>query len=813
MSGTSIVLIPINETTFEYLNRYGRSWLTKVTSPSGLTAEFTYDSKGNCTSAKGPNNETWTLTPNTQNLLSKITDPLSHETNFSYDSRANLSTVTNALSHDTGIEYDDLDLPNKITDALTHDSNYQNNGDGATKQLTDNRSKTYQFEYQDRFLRNKLKFPGGSQNASAYDLNQRLSTWTNRTGTVVTISRDDAGRMINRSWTGGYGVSYTYDDAGRITQADSTYPWITLHKSYDYDSEGRVSTVTLEGRTATLHYDTNNRLSQMDYPAGFSVNYAYDSDGRLYTATLGATVLATYGYNTKGQLATVTTGNGVVTTYTHDELNRVTAISAASGATVLWASGYGYDAIGNRTYATGLYGGTGGDAYQYDNLGQLTGVKYNTATASSGYASATSPASTETTAYDAAGNRSSQTIGSTTTSYTVNDLNQYTQAGGCNPTYDGCGNMNLYNPDGNDDWDLTYSPFGQLIGAESPDFQISYAYDAFGNRAYEKSNGVYSRKLLHVGSQLLDCYETPSGGGSAITKSYVYGPGIDHPICEITGNAATTKYLLQDANANVVALISAAGAVTERYTYDAWGKPTVYDASWTVQGSAPQSRFLFTGRDYDAETGLYHYRTRAYSPKIGRFLQPDKIDFSGADLNLYRYVSNNPINFVDPLGMNSSCRLPTMDKGEGDDEDRDGDGDKNKDDDNDGVDQDRDGHDGDGPPEPGDEDYVDRSMEELGRKILQSQLEAAEFLSNFIGIGGILTSLERAAAKAAAKDAFRKEAGDMIKRVLRDTRTGGTNRIKGVGVKGGNTSYRPKLDGNYTVTPASGKASQAQHFP
>ncbi|MDD5199547.1 MAG: hypothetical protein PHC88_07050 [Terrimicrobiaceae bacterium] len=399
-----------------------------------------------------------------------------------------------------------------------------------------------------------------------------------------------------------------------------------------------------------LHYDTNNRLSQMDYPAGFSVNYAYDNDGRLYTATLGATVLATYGYNTKGQLATVTTGNGAVTTYTYDELNRVTAISAASGATVLWASGYGYDAIGNRTYGTGLYGGTGGDAYQYDNLGQLTGVKYHTATASSGYASATSPASTETTAYDAAGNRASRTVGSTTTSYTANDLNQYTAITSESPAYDGMGNLTSA-----DGWTLGYSPLGQLVSASKTGAPTqTYGFDAFGNRAYEESSGNYSRKLLYVGRQPFDSYETPSGGGTAVAKSYVFGPGIDHPICEVTGNAATINYQLQDVNGNVVALIDAAGAVTERYTYDAWGKPTVYDASWTVQGSAPQSRFLFTGRDYDAETGLYHYRTRAYSPKVGRFLQPDMMDFFGGDLNIYRYVSNNPTNFWDPLGL-SAC--------------------------------------------------------------------------------------------------------------------------------------------------------------
>jgi len=64
----------------------------------------------------------------------------------------------------------------------------------------------------------------------------------------------------------------------------------------------------------------------------------------------------------------------------------------------------------------------------------------------------------------------------------------------------------------------------------------------------------------------------------------------------------------------------------------------------------PATPFLFTGREYDAVTGLYHYRTRAYSPDLGRFLQPDSIDFGGGDVNLYRYVLNNPANYRDPEG-------------------------------------------------------------------------------------------------------------------------------------------------------------------
>lgn len=64
-----------------------------------------------------------------------------------------------------------------------------------------------------------------------------------------------------------------------------------------------------------------------------------------------------------------------------------------------------------------------------------------------------------------------------------------------------------------------------------------------------------------------------------------------------------------------------------------------------------ERRFLFTAREWDVETGLYHYRARAYSPELGRFLQQDPIAFLGGDLNLLKYVSNGPVNSRDPLGL------------------------------------------------------------------------------------------------------------------------------------------------------------------
>ena len=104
---------------------------------------------------------------------------------------------------------------------------------------------------------------------------------------------------------------------------------------------------------------------------------------------------------------------------------------------------------------------------------------------------------------------------------------------------------------------------------------------------------------------------------------------------------AATNHFLADHLGSTNALTDSTGAITSSATYDSFGNPTGNLAT----------RYGFTGRENDATTGVMHYRARFYDPKLGRFTSEDPIGFAGGDVNLYGYVSNNPVNFRDPSGL------------------------------------------------------------------------------------------------------------------------------------------------------------------
>jgi RHS repeat-associated protein len=104
---------------------------------------------------------------------------------------------------------------------------------------------------------------------------------------------------------------------------------------------------------------------------------------------------------------------------------------------------------------------------------------------------------------------------------------------------------------------------------------------------------------------------------------------------------------------SVIALTDDTGTILERYAYDAYGEPVVLNGSGTViSGSAEDNRYTYTGREWDADLALYHFRARMYDPKAGRFLGRDPLGFvDGA--NVYRAYFH--LLGTDPQG--TGCKI------------------------------------------------------------------------------------------------------------------------------------------------------------
>ena len=140
-------------------------------------------------------------------------------------------------------------------------------------------------------------------------------------------------------------------------------------------------------------------------------------------------------------------------------------------------------------------------------------------------------------------------------------------------------------------------------------------------------------------------------GSDNLLRKFIYGPGIDEPICIIdVGDSNAVYHYHFDGLGSVVALSDVNNVIVESYSYDVFGAPTIYDANQTeISASAIGNPYMFTARRADDETALYYYRARYYAFDIGRFLQTDPVGYYGG-LNMYTYCGNNPVAYVDPLG-------------------------------------------------------------------------------------------------------------------------------------------------------------------
>ncbi|MCK4981820.1 MAG: RHS repeat-associated core domain-containing protein [Victivallaceae bacterium] len=410
----------------------------------------------------------------------------------------------------------------------------------------------------------------------------------------------------------------------------------------------------------TIEFYTGVNIS-----AEYVKTLGYDTYGRLNSVSDGTDTF-TYAYLANSNLVSgVTRPNNLTTDYSYEaNRNLMTVVENKYNATTISAYTYRYDNVGKRNDVVNT-----GTAFAASNLINwtyndrselLTAKKYNSTTPDSPTNAVT--AYDYALAFDNIGNRSSYntSTGGTATTYTLNNLNQYTAA--ANPTlsltYDTDGNM-LTAGSANGTWNGE----NRLIEIydDTTGKKVEFVYDYMGRRVEKKVYTGTSGTSWTLSTHELfvydgyKCIEVLDGANSnAILQKFLWG---GDGLLSVYDTAATaTYYYFADANKNIGQLMDSSGNTVAKYEYSPFGVQTLSTGAY-----AATNPFRFSSEYYDSETELVYYNYRYYSPALGKWLSRDPIGERGGS-NLYAMVNNNPVDYWDKLGLKKKCDCLTDDE-------------------------------------------------------------------------------------------------------------------------------------------------------
>jgi RHS repeat-associated protein len=678
-------------TTYSYdaLNR-----VIRVTDPLSHTTAFSYDSNDNQIGVTDALGRTTTYTYDALNRRVGMTDALGGISTMAYDAAGNLISQTDALNRKSTFIYDKRNWLVTTTDPLNQTVTNSYNAAGKLIAVTDGLGHTSRYGYDDLYRQVSTTDARGQTTLMTYDGVGNLLTLTDPDQNKTSYTYDALDRQLTDTNQLGLRRTYAYDAVGNETSVvdrngrQTTYSYNALNRQ---TQENWLDANNTSIRTTTRSYDAASQLTAISDPDS-RYCYSYDLAGRLTsvdnTGTPGVTtVVLGYTYDAvNNKLSTTDTINGQLKgteTYTYDALNRVTRIiqsgngvsnkrvdmsyDAASqrtgiarysdllGIQSVANSDYSYDLVGrltrlthkgnSTTYAdyhwtydsanriTQFISPDGTSHYNYDNSDQLTGTYHSYQT-------------DENYSYDANGNR-------TNAGYQTGKDNRLLNNGTYSYTYDNEGNRTSRTHIATGEiTQYTWDYHNRLTNVVTQDNSgmvtksVAYTYDAYNRRIAKNidldgtgTEPVQIERIVYDGDNIALTFD----GNGTQTHRYLYGPGVDQILVDEI--LTSFNWALTDNQGTVRDVIDNNGVTLNHLIYDSYGQVT----SETKQNF--DFRYGYTGRERDEETGLNYNRARYYDPTNGRFISEDPIEFRAGDINLYRYILNNLVNFIDPSGL------------------------------------------------------------------------------------------------------------------------------------------------------------------
>ena len=669
-----------------------------------LTTEYSYDPVGNRTRIKDAEGRITRYNYDALNRLQLVIDAAGGATEYGYDTLGNKVLVVDARGETTRYWYDELNRLVRVRNPLRKETTYAYDEVGNRTDQWDAKGQHIEYAYDELNRLTARTFVGtGEYIEYGYDpQGNRTSMNDSRAGIDdIEYDYDELNRLTDVTYSGGKTIHYDYDENGNRTLMVDAEDGET---EYDYDEMNRVVSLETSNGTTGYTYDPGGRLTQMEYPNGTWTEYGYDAANRTTTMVTRDSEdeviqsIEYTEYDKVGNKMRMVYGTDV-TSYEYDELYRLKKVTYPDDT----VEEYSYDAVGNRVrkkidgevaeryeynqanqLITRLVGGSGAPTREIEVTGAVSdagdpsfsgveSVTVNGVEAEVEEGSYTAEGVVlhpgenvlTATARDRAGNESENSI---TVRYEPDLETYYTYS------YDANGNMvQMVKTIGeqSETTEYEYDYENRMTKATLPNATTNeFVYDGDKRRVSSKNTAGAVTKFLYDGLNNLKDY---ASDGSTVLASYTQGIGIDKLISRT--DTQGTRYYHGDALGSTRLMTKPDQTEAATYVYDAWGKVTGHTGETT-------NKFKFTAREFEDEIGLQYNRARFYDPETGRFITQDPLTKGPDDPTVsyqdnlysffkrsikemlealdpyqthrYAYCLNNPINHIDPLGLETA---------------------------------------------------------------------------------------------------------------------------------------------------------------